>query len=79
MSWVDEFWKGSKGQAGCKPAYPDPDFSTTTCDDKARAPRMTMRPHPPPHPQAARSLPCFASRAGSAALTPLPPIPPRRT
>ena len=37
MSWVDEFWKGSKVQAGCKPAYPDPDFSTTTCDDKARA------------------------------------------
>ena len=38
MSWVDEFWKGAKVQAGCKPAYPDPDFSTTTCDDKARAP-----------------------------------------
>ena len=38
MSWVDEFWKGAKVQAGCKPAYPDPDFSTSTCDDKARAP-----------------------------------------
>jgi hypothetical protein len=37
MSWVDEFWKGSKVQAGCKPAYPDPDFSTSTCDDKVRA------------------------------------------
>ena len=37
MSWVDEFWKGAKVQAGCKPAYPDPDFSTSTCDDKARA------------------------------------------
>lgn len=35
MSWVDEFWKGAKVQAGCKPAYPDPDFSTATCDDKA--------------------------------------------
>ena len=37
MSWVDEFWKGSKVQAGCKPAYSDPDFSPKTCDDKARA------------------------------------------
>eukprot|EP00908_Phaeocystis_cordata_P026065 Transcript_8539.p1 GENE.Transcript_8539~~Transcript_8539.p1 ORF type:complete len:620 (+),score=255.77 Transcript_8539:1407-3266(+) len=35
MSWVDEYWKGSKTQASCKPTYDNPKFSPKTCDLKA--------------------------------------------
>ena len=35
MSWVDEYWKGAKSQAGCKPTYDSPDFTPAGCDEKA--------------------------------------------
>lgn len=35
MSWVDEYWKGSKTQASCRPTYDSPKFSPKTCDVKA--------------------------------------------
>mmetsp|Transcript_60054 Transcript_60054/g.137669 ORF Transcript_60054/g.137669 Transcript_60054/m.137669 type:complete len:444 (+) Transcript_60054:465-1796(+) len=35
MSWVDEFWKGAKSQAGCAPTYSSPLFSVAKCDPRA--------------------------------------------
>ena len=37
MSWVDEYWKGSKTQASCKPTYDNPKFSPKTCRRRWRA------------------------------------------
>ena len=35
MSWVDEYWKGSKSQAKCSPTIDHPHFSEKKCDPKA--------------------------------------------
>ena len=35
MSWVDEYWKGSKSQAGCSPTIRSPHFNAKKCDPKA--------------------------------------------
>ena len=59
MSWVDEYWKGSKSQATCKPTYSDAEFSPKTCDLKA-----PIRP--------LFAVPVFRVKRGSLSLLRLP-------